>query len=69
MMSQIDLKYIQENSFITSLNEKIAELLRTVSGNVEDIHWRSLETDGGWRARGGAAYDFSTSYGRFTCSS
>jgi hypothetical protein len=33
-MSQVDLKYVPENAFITSLNEKIAELLRNVSGNV-----------------------------------
>jgi hypothetical protein len=33
-MSQEDLKYVPENTFITSLNEKIAELLRNVSGNV-----------------------------------
>jgi hypothetical protein len=33
-MSQVDLKYVPENSFITNLNEKIAELLRTVTGNV-----------------------------------
>jgi hypothetical protein len=28
------LKYVPENAFITSLNEKIGELLRNVSGNV-----------------------------------
>jgi hypothetical protein len=33
-MTQVDLKYVPENAFITNLNEKIAELLRNVSGNV-----------------------------------
>jgi hypothetical protein len=33
-MSLIDLKYVPENAFITNLNEKIAELLRNVSGSV-----------------------------------
>jgi hypothetical protein len=33
-MSQVDLKYVPENAFITNLNEKIAELLRNVSGSV-----------------------------------
>jgi hypothetical protein len=33
-MSQVDLKYVPENSFITNLNEKIAGLVRNVSGNV-----------------------------------
>jgi hypothetical protein len=33
-MSQVDLKYVLENAFITNLNEKIAELLRNVSDSV-----------------------------------
>jgi hypothetical protein len=33
-MAQIDLRYTPENDFITSINEKIVEFLRTASGNI-----------------------------------